>query len=513
MIGGEAENRWARRDVLGLFARGGLVVGAAGFGASSGCSSGGGDPLGGGGGSTAGMPVTSSGGSTLAPFDPSRPYWLQGNFRPVSVESSVDDLEVTGSIPPELSGLYVRNGSNPPSGDSLHWFLGDGMVHGVRLEGGRARWYRNRYIDTPIHASGKDLLSFGGIPGKENTQSNVALVHHAGRLLATGETGWPFELDPTDLSTVGAFDFDGRVGDAMTAHPKVDPVAGQMHFFGYSFLEPAIRYYVVDPDGTLSHSTEIPLEQAVMIHDFAVTDSDVVFWLGPVVFGGDEGALYPQVPFHWDPSGPSRVGVMPLGGTSDQIRWVDIDPCFVFHGLNAHRDGDDVVLHVHRLDEAFGARGDLLPSYLTEWRVGTGGDALSFSEQRVSDLAMDLPAHDRRYSGRATRHGWCVTTTDPDGPFGLELAGICHIDTDTGVEDTWDPGDDIRAGEVAFVPAGDGEGEGYLVTYLWDRSTDRSSLAVFDAQQVADGPVAQVPLPVRVPFGFHGIWIDDADLT
>ena len=97
---------------------------------------------------------------------------------PVTTEETLTDLTVTGSIPPELSGLFVRNGSNPPSGRSLHWFLGDGMIHGVRLEGGRARWYRNRYVQTPLAVAGKDLLEFGGVPGRENNQSNVALIHH-----------------------------------------------------------------------------------------------------------------------------------------------------------------------------------------------------------------------------------------------------------------------------------------------------------------------------------------------
>lgn len=76
--------------------------------------------------------------TTVRPYDPKRPYWEQGNFAAVTTEETVTDLEVTGTIPPELSGLFVRNGSNPPTGTSLHWFLGDGMVHGVRLERGRA---------------------------------------------------------------------------------------------------------------------------------------------------------------------------------------------------------------------------------------------------------------------------------------------------------------------------------------------------------------------------------------
>jgi len=341
-----------------------LGLGAAGLSLGgldlvAGCASGDGDR---------GGPAT-----TVRPDDRTRPYWEQGNFAAVTTEETFTDLVVTGTIPRELSGLFVRNGSNPPTGASLHWFLGDGMVHGVRLERGRASWYRNRYVRTPLAEAGKDLLSFGGAPGKANNQSNVSVVHHAGKLLTLGEVGWPFELRAGDLSTVGPWDYGSRLGPTMTAHPKIDPDTGRMHFFGYEFLRPALTYYAADPQGRLDVVSPVAVDKATMVHDFAITDRDVVFWIGPVVFGADPANPYPQIPFHWDPAGPCRVGVMPLDGPGTAIRWVDIPPCFVFHGLSAHRDGDDVVLRVHRIEEAFGRRGDLVPSYLTEWRIGTAG--------------------------------------------------------------------------------------------------------------------------------------------
>lgn len=499
-----------RRAVVRALGLGAAGVSLAGPGFALACSSGGGDRAAGGadGGDGARTGTTRE----IPPYDPSRPYWEQGNFAPVTTEETVTDLGVSGTIPPELSGLFVRNGSNPPGGTSLHWFLGDGMIHGVRLRRGKAAWYRNRYVRTPLAEAGKDLLEFGGVPGRENNQSNVAVVHHAGRLLSLGEVGWPFQLSTRDLSTVGAWDFGGRLGETMTAHPKVDPGTERLHFFGYEFLRPALTYYAADAEGRIDVVSPVAIDVATMVHDFAVTDRDVVFWIGPVVFGADPDNPDPTIPFHWDPDGPCRVGVMPLDGSGDDVRWVDIPPCFVFHGLNAHREGDDVVLRLHRLDQAFGPRGDLVPSHLTEWRIGTAGEQLTFAERRLSDREMDLPAHDRRHSGRATRHGWFATTTPPDSEYGFELAGLCHVDLETGDEDVWDPGPHVRGGEGFFVPAGRDEGEGWVLTYLWDRTTDLSSLAVFDARSVQDGPVGQVHLPVRVPFGFHGLWIAEDQL-
>ncbi|HEY4377974.1 MAG TPA: carotenoid oxygenase family protein [Acidimicrobiales bacterium] len=495
----------ARRAFLRALGLGGVGVAAAGSGLLAACGDGGDRK--------AASPTTTTLRRTpapsVAPYNPKVPYWEQGNFAPVTKEVTVTDLPITGAIPSELSGLFVRNGSNPPTGKSLHWFLGDGMVHGVRLEQGKATWYRNRYVSTPLHHEGKDIMSAGGPPGEADNQSNVALVHHGGKLLTTGEVGWPYEIRADDLSTVGPWDFHGRLGPTMTAHPKIDPATGKMHFFGYEFLRPAVTYYIAEPDGTISHKSAVPTDTVTMIHDFAITDQDAVFWIGPVVFGADAKNPNPSIPFHWDPKGPCKVGVMPLHGPGSAIRWVDVPLGYAFHGLNAHRDGDDVVVNLHRQPSAFGPQGDLLPSHLYEWRINTAGRDLTMTQRRVSDISMDLPTHDRRHTGRSTRHGWFATVSPVTAPYGFELAGICHLDLQTGAEDRWEPGLMERAGEAFFVPAGKAEGEGWLLTFLYDRTTDRSSLGIFDAQHVGKGPVARVHLPVRVPFGFHGLWVDD----
>ena len=124
--------------------------------------------------------------------------FLHGEFAPVREELTATDLEVTGTLPIELEGRYLRNGPNPvgpvdPA--SHHWFLGSGMVHGIRLRDGRAEWYRNRYVQTQPHAEG---LGFGeAAPGGEGNQSNVSALWHGGRLLTSGEVGFPYQLDPT----------------------------------------------------------------------------------------------------------------------------------------------------------------------------------------------------------------------------------------------------------------------------------------------------------------------------
>lgn len=454
-------------------------------------------------------------GSTVSapPYDPSLPYWMQGNFAPVDDEIESFTLEIEGSLPTELDGLYVRNGSNPAGGSSAHWFLGDGMVHGIRLHNGRAEWYRNRWVRTPLLGQG-DILGGGGggAPGGANNSSNTSAFHHGGRLLSLQEVGFPYQLSPADLSTTGAWDMGGELTTAMTAHPKIDPATGLLHFFGYGFVPPYLTYHVAAADGTLLSSQTVDVAGPTMIHDFAITDRDVVFWELPVVFSLDL-ALDGEMPFVWDPGYGARIGTFPLGGPATDARWVEIEPCYVFHGTNAWRDGDDVVIDVSRMPTMFAPGGDAGPNALHRWRVSTGGEALTFADEVVADRSLDLPTIDPRFLGRRHRHAWYATTRDQLG--GFDFGGIVHWDAVTGRVDEWDPGDSESAGEALFVPAGDsaGEGEGWVLTFGYDAARHGSDLLVFDATDCAGGPVARVRLPRRVPYGFHACWVPAAAMA
>jgi carotenoid cleavage dioxygenase len=448
--------------------------------------------------------------TTTTVADPARPWWLRGGFAPVEREVEAFDLPVQGAIPRELAGLYVRNGSNPKQGWAQHWFLGDGMVHGVLLADSKAAWYRNRYVRTTLLAAGGGLAA-AGAPGGAAGLSNVSLVHHAGRLLTLGEVGFPYELRARDLTTVGAYDFAGKLQGNMTAHPKIDPVTGSMHFFGYNFAEPYLAYHVADRDGTLVSSQPVAVKAPTMMHDFAITERDVVFWEMPVLFDMELAVKMVTekrstvIPFVWKPSYGARLGVMPLGGPTERIRWVEIDPCYVFHGMNAWREGDDVVVDVCRMEKVFDGSPVGPPPRLHRWRIGTGGSALTVREEQRSDLDADLPTIDRRHTGRPYRHGWRVETRPAVDD--VVLGGAVHVDARTGAETRWDPGARYSSGEWLFVPTGPDEGEGVVMTFVYDRARDASDLVVLDARDVAAGPLARVALPQRVPYGFHATWV------
>ena len=437
--------------------------------------------------------------------DPQRPWWLQNNFDPVFDELDVANLVVRGAIPPELDGVYVRNGSNAQHADNQHWFLGDGMLHGVRLHGGRAQWYRNRYVQTPLYVNGLTSIQ-AGLPAGGNNQSNVSPIYHAGRLLTSGEVGFPYEIDPEDLSTLGVHDFDGGLNTSFTAHAKIDPATGWMHFFGYWLVPPFLTYHIADQSGRLIYSEEIAVSRSTMMHSFAITERDVVFWELPVLFD-PRGFGVQGFPFLWDDTYGARIGIMPLGGPASAIRWVEIEPAYVFHELNAFRDGDDVVIDVCRYERMMaGERFGSFPARLHRWRVGTGGAALTFDDEIVDGAAQyEFPMRDKRFTGRPHRHGWFVQPREH--PDTIDLGGLVHVDYASGAQRRWDPGPNRHAGEALFVPAGSAEGEGWLLTFVYDHARDTSDLVILEALDVRKGPVAQIRMPRRVPFGFHGTWV------
>lgn len=434
--------------------------------------------------------------------DPDQPWWLQNNFQPVLREVEAFDLDVEGSLPPELDGLYVRNGSNAQTGTTGHWFLGDGMLHGVRLAGGRALSYRNRWIRTEPFLSGEDP----GAPVRGANHSNVSVILHNGRLLTSGEVGAPYEVDPRDLSTVGVEDFQGNLNSSFTAHAKEDPATGWLHFFGYWFGPPYLTYHVADENGHHIVREDIDIPASTMIHSFAITDQDVVFWDLPVLFD-PAGLQVSGFPFLWSNDHPARIGIMPLGGSAADLRWVEIPPCYVFHELNAYRDGSDVVIDVcrHARTRDRANRLSTRPLRLHEWRIDTSGPELVFHDRIVEDMGLEFPMFDRRLTGRRHRYGWFAQSIDRDDS--ADFYGLLFRDYDTGRTRVWTPGPRGHAGEPLFVPAGSGEGEGWILSFVYDDGTQRSRLVVLDPMRIDAGPVATVHLPQRVPYGFHGTWV------
>ncbi|GAA4871296.1 carotenoid oxygenase family protein [Actinomycetospora straminea] len=446
------------------------------------------------------------------------------------------DLPVEGTLPPELDGRYVRNGPNPlPGADPGHWFRGHGMLHGVRLGRGRALWYRNRWVRTGALA-GRRYLSWRGVD-LTAVPANTHVIEHGGRLLALVEQGLPYEVD-RDLGTVGPCDFGGRLRTAMTAHPKADPVTGELHFYGYSPVPPFLTYHRLSAAGELVVSRRVSVRRPTLMHDAAITARHTVWLDLPLTFSLRH--IRAGFPFVWDESYGARLGVMRHDDPTATVRWFEIDPCYVFHVGTAHEDADGrIVVDGSRYDAADmaaqwapptrrrrrGRARDTAPEAARDAAGAAGADPAGraagtgaarmhrwvldpatgrVSEGPLDDRPVEFPTVDPERVGRAARYRYGVTSS-------RAANAILKLDLTTGRTLVHELGPEVKAGEAVFVPAARadrGEDDGWLLTITTRADGSASRLLVLDATDVTR-TVAAVTLPRGVPSGFHGSWIPE----
>lgn len=468
--------------------------------------------------------------------------YLEGNYAPVRVEHTATALPVTGELPEWLDGRFLRNGPNPIGEldpQTYHWFMGEGMVHGVRLRDGRAEWYRNRWVrnGSAAAALGERAPVRNRRAGAFDLGANTNVLGHAGKTLALVEAGAVnYELTE-ELDTVGQCDFDGTLPGGYTAHPKRDPVTGELHAVSYFFGRGnRVQYSVIGTDGRARRTVDVEVAGSPMMHDFSLTERYVVFYDLPVTFhaGAAVEAAVPAplrlparlalsaivgrvpipdpisammsrgvkpggtLPYRWNPRYPARVGVMPRDGGAADVRWFEVEPCYVFHPLNAYDEEGAIVLDVVRHPKMFdtdrSGPNEGAPT-LDRWTVDlTAGKV---RESRLDDRGQEFPRIDERLLGRRHRYGYAM---------GIDGAVLKH-DLHRGGTDVRAFGDGREAGEFVFVPApgGSGEDDGVLLGFVYDKAEDRSELAVLDAGTLET--VGAVQLPARVPNGFHGNWV------
>lgn len=471
--------------------------------------------------------------------------YLQDNFAPVREEHTATDLAVSGEIPSWLDGRYLRIGPNPANdpGQNYHWFLGDGMVHGVRLADGGARWYRNRWVRSQgvARALGE---KFHGRTSGADFANNTNVIQHAGRTLALVEAGpTPYELTE-DLDTVGHCDFGGTLRAGYTAHPHEDPATGELHAVSYNWMRGnRVEYTVVGTDGRVRRSVDVQVNGSPMMHDFALTEKYVVIYDLPVTFdkavaaramprpmrlparaalsliigrnplpdpvvariarasnggGGNSSAF----PYSWDESYPARIGLLPREGTGKDVHWFEIDPCYVFHTLNAHDDGETVVVDVVRHDRMFATQHsgpEEGPATLARFTLDLVADKVR--EERFDEHSQEFPRIDERRTGRRHRYGYAVGF--PEGGPGDAVLKHDLVAATTARRNL---GAGREASEFCFVPSANdaAEDDGVLLGYVYDKTSGRSDLVVLDAGTLE--VVGAVHLPARVPSGFHGNW-------
>jgi carotenoid cleavage dioxygenase-like enzyme len=452
-------------------------------------------------------------------YDPTTNPFLGGNYAPWREEGDAYDLEIEGDLPRELNGALYRIGPNPhftPAG-RYHWFDGDGMVHAFVLRDGRAA-YRNRYVRTAgLMAEMKvGRALYGGLleqprelppdmPPFKNA-ANTNIIGYANRMLALWEAGLPHELKPETLETVGMYDFGGKLNGPMTAHPKFDPVTGDLLFFGYGPFPPYVTWYRAGRDGKLIESRGIDTGLPAMMHDFIATDNYAIFFVCPSVFH-IENAAQGKPLVEWEPQHGTKIGAM--NRKSGEVKWFQDEAFFVFHFLNAYEENGSLIVDGCRMaaldmtGNSFGGNPPL------PWRWNLNLNDGSIRQNQIDDVSNEFPRFDERLAGRKHRYGYFVggpnQSLDTDQPF----QALLKRDYQTGKLEMHSLGDNFMPGEPVFVPRDEksGEDDGWLLAVWYDSERNRSEMVVLDAQDFARKPIARVKLQHRVPWGFHGNWV------
>jgi carotenoid cleavage dioxygenase len=465
--------------------------------------------------------VVSKGATALATFNrgrmraPDGPHpFLSGIHAPMTEEVTIEELAVTGSIPLALDGRYLRIGPNPIAADprSYHWFLGDGMVHGLRIERGRARWYRNRWVrSSQITAALGEPPAPGPRHGDFDTV-NTNVIGFAGKTWALVEAGsTPVLLDDI-LGTLAYDDFGRTLRGAFSAHPHLDPLTGEMHAIAYNPRDPtAIHHVVVTADGRVRREEPVRVSHGPMIHDCGLTARFAVILDLPVTFSMGALIAGQTFPFRWNPSHPARVGLLPREGPGSEVIWCEVDPCYVFHVANAYDTGDgDVILDVVAYDKVFAGNmdgADAPRSAFERWTI----DPIERGVRRdvIDRHPQDFPRIDERRSSRSYRYAYAMTLPERADPAFIGASSLFKHDLQAGVRKVHSFGTHRYPGEFVFVPAHAqaAEDEGWLLGFVLNPIEQTTDLVIIDARDFEGAPVANIHIPHRVPPGFHGNWL------
>ncbi|MEZ5939297.1 MAG: carotenoid oxygenase family protein [Hyphomonadaceae bacterium] len=388
------------------------------------------------------------------------PY-LTGLHEPLTSEATFTDLQVTGAIPAELNGVYLRNGPNPlkaPNAATHHWFIGEAMIHGVRLQDGKALWYRNRWVRSNAVS---DALGETRAPGPRHARTDVAntnIIGHAGKLWAIVEAGGhPVEMGE-DLSTVAHSTFEGTLGRGVLGPPASGPRHGR-----------TVRHLLrgAAPDHDLAHGggrgrqgapqrADRGAGTAPMIHDCMITASYVVVMDLPVTFSMQAVLKPGRVSFRWNPKHAARIGPFAAReGAGEDIVWCEVDPCFIFHPANAFEREDGVVVMdacVHPSMFEAGATGpDSLACPFERLEIDPRTRRVT---RTVIDAApQEFPRPDERRIGKPYRYAYCMALPENQDPAFVGDPRLYRHDLETGEKLVRDFGEGRMPGEFVFIPA------------------------------------------------------------
>lgn len=437
--------------------------------------------------------------------------YLVGNFAPLEDELTTETLSVTGKIPQELDGCLARIGPNPidPDPTTHHWFLGSGMVHGLYLRDGKALKFHSRFVRDDDVVEKFNLPEISGPRGSLQLGSGVVntnIMKHAGKTFALVEAGnLPIEMNER-LDTIQRTNLEGTLPGGFSAHPHFDPDTGELHAAVYSPLWHHIQHLVIDNMGLVNRAVDVPVPGQPMVHDCMITKQYFILLDLPVILDQEIFEAGFSLPYKWHPEYGARIGLLPRDGAAHEVTWHEVEPCYVFHPMNAFEDeSGTVIIDVVRHSKMFD-KDRLGPSEgignLYRWEISSSDGKVR--ESQIDDAVIEFPRINESRIGKNYRYGYVSTFTKGFSPNGLK-----KYDLVSGRSEIYSVGDHKAFMEPVFIAKENAseEDDGWLLSYSYDQNIDSSDVVILDACNISDGPVATIHLPRRVPFGFHGNWL------
>lgn len=435
--------------------------------------------------------------------------FLSGNNAPVFKENFIPKLKVTGEVPKDLEGMYLRNGPNPKFKPAryIYPFSGDGMIHGIYFDKGRV-YYRNKWVETERLIND---INAGKAIGVNTELSNTNILKHGGKLLSLNDGGMPYEISES-LDTVSKYKFAQNVRSA-TAHPRIDPVTGEMHYAHYSRTQaPYLTYYVIGKSGEVLRETPVDIPNATMIHDMVLTTNYAIIFDCPVKFDLDR-AKQGKNPFTWEAQKGTVIYVFNRKDHTLPPIIIKTEPFFVWHFFNGYEHNGLIHIDMVRHDEVPFIREDRTYTYLPTFfhRVSLNLEKKDAIHTRFDDRRIEYPTIDPRVNGEAYRFGYAAVIAKEHLNIKLPeyFAQAVQYDARNNTSKVHTYGQGKYTGEVAFLPRKhkNSETEGYAISFVFDENTNTSAVVILDVANFEKEPLAVIHLPVRVPNGLHGNWI------
>lgn len=484
-------------------------------------------------------------------FNLKKNVYLNGVFAPVGEENfNVPTEVISGSMPKDLRGLFLRIGPNPIPhhvSKGYHWFDGHGMIHSLHIEDQSAlysnQWIRTKSYELSQRFNETVLIQLGEMRGLtgilkavfvipmlrrvfrlkhyEMGTANTAMALYNNKLYACHEGSLPFEIQwqrNNSFRSIGYDSFNRSLNYAFTAHSKKDPEDGRLYFNGYEVEDgrPAMKYGKIHEDQVESYfDVKLPIRS--FAHDMMITENYALLVESSIAF--DVNGIMQGEFFNFKPQHKFRIGVVPKNAMDEkEIRWFQFDKAYaMIHSLNAWEEGNEIIIYAP-IGEEFNGLDPRNSSVVNTWvmselrlNMETGATSMTVI---ANDKYVEFPNVHPKYLGRKSRYGFA-------GQFIPGVVGFDRIQKLDMFEKKFDSSiglpEGLTCGEPVLIPKdlpkGDESDDVYLAIIAHNSESNESEWILYDGKTMSEIPVVRLRLGgKRVPMGFHGAWIREEDL-